>query len=294
MTYGKIIHIWTHTPQVVLMKFSKLHGAGNDYVYIDARDEASDWPSLAIAMSDRHRGVGSDGIILVLRSDVAHLRMSMFNADGSEGEMCGNGIRCLVRYAFDNGILHDDISSVMVETLAGIRSVTPIWERGAMTRAIVDMGEPRLRPNEVPIDLSGREIVIDYPMQVDGHEFAITCVSMGNPHAVAFVDKAVEDFPLRNVGPLIEHDTLFPERVNFEVAQITSPTLIKARVWERGSGMTEACGSGACAVAVAAHIHGYIGDEVDIDLPGGRLSAAWHGQGSVLLEGPVTHVFDGE
>lgn len=276
------------------MRFSKLHGAGNDYVYMDARDRALDWPSLAVAMSDRHLGVGSDGIILVLRSDIAHLRMSMFNADGSEGEMCGNGIRCFVRYAFDNGMLPTGTSPVTVETLAGVKSVTPTWERGAMVRARVDMGEPRLRADEIPVDLPGREVVLDYPIQVNGHRLAISCVSMGNPHAVAFVDEAVDDFPLREIGPLVEHNPLFPERVNFEIANVTSTELVKARVWERGSGLTEACGSGACAIAVAARLHGYIGDEVDIDLPGGSLSVAWPGQGEVVLEGPIAHVFDGE
>ena len=276
------------------MKFSKLHGAGNDYVYMDARDRESDWPSLAVAMSDRHLGVGSDGIHLVLRSDVAHLRMRMFNADGSEGEMCGNGIRCFVRYAFDNGMLPASTTPVTVETLAGIRSVTPIWERGAMVRATVDMGEPRLRADEIPVDLPGREVVLDYPMQVDGHRFAISCVSMGNPHAVAFVDEGFDDFPLGEIGPLVEHNPLFPDRVNFEIANVTSTELVKARVWERGSGLTEACGSGACAIAVVARLHGYIGDEVDIDLPGGSLSVTWPGHGDVVLEGPVVHVFDGE
>ena len=263
------------------MRFSKLHGAGNDYVYIDARESESDWPSLAVAMSDRHLGVGSDGIILVLRSDAAHLRMSMFNADGSEGEMCGNGIRCFVRYAFDNGILPASTTPVTVETPAGIKSVTPTWERGVMVRATVDMGEPRLRADEIPVDLPGREVVLDYPIQVDGHRLAISCVSMGNPHAVAFVDEAVDDFPLHAIGPLVERNRLFPE-------------LVKARVWERGSGLTEACGSGACAIAVAARLHGYIGDQVDIDLPGGNLSVTWPGEGDVVLEGPVAHVFDGE
>ena len=276
------------------LRFSKLHGAGNDYVYIDARDLQLDWPSLAVAMSDRHLGVGSDGLILVLRSDVAHLRMRMFNADGSEGEMCGNGIRCFVRYAFDNGMLREETSQVTVETLAGVKSVTPFWERDAIVRAAVGMGAPRLRAEEIPVNLPGRGVVLDYPMQIDGHRFAVSCVSMGNPHAVAFVDDPVGDFPLREIGPLVERSPLFPDRVNFEIANVASPRLVKARVWERGSGLTEACGSGACAVAVAARLHGYVGDEVSIDLPGGSLSVTWPGHGDVVLEGPVAHVFDGE
>jgi diaminopimelate epimerase len=218
----------------------------------------------------------------------------MFNADGSEGEMCGNGIRCFVRYVFDNEMLPASTSPVTVETPAGIKRVTPIWDQGAMVRATVDMGGPRLRADEIPVDLPGREVVLDYPMQVDGHRFAISCVSMGNPHAVAFVDEAVDDFPLHEIGPLVERNRLFPERVNFEIANVKGTELVKARVWERGSGLTEACGSGACAIAVAARMHGYIGDEVDIDLPGGSLSVTWPGEGDVVLEGPVAHVFDGE
>ena len=276
------------------MKFTKMHGAGNDYVYMDARGGERDWPALAIAMSDRHRGVGSDGIILIVPPDKAHLRMRMFNADGSEGEMCGNGIRCFVRYAIDKGILAADTSPISVETLAGVRQVTPIWNGDVMVRARVSMGEPRLRAADIPVDAPGYEVVKDYPLNVSGRDFTISCVSMGNPHAVAFVDELVKEVPLNKLGPLVERHPMFPQRVNFEIVNVTDSGHLEARVWERGSGLTMACGTGACAIAVAARLHGYIGDEVAVSLPGGELIISWTGQGEVLLEGPVEEVFQGE
>ena len=276
------------------MKFTKMHGAGNDYLFIDARGQDRDWPALAVAMSDRHRGVGADGIILALPSEEADLRMRMFNADGSEGEMCGNGIRCLVRYAFDRGIVPSTKSPVSVETLAGTLGVVPIWDGSKMARASVSMGEPRLRPEDIPVDVPGRELVLDYPLRVDGHSFDISCVSMGNPHAVAFVDEDVDAVPLREIGPLVEHHSLFPRRVNFEIVNVVDPARLKARVWERGSGLTMACGTGACAAVVAARNHRYVGDEVAVVLPGGELTVRWPGHGEVILEGPVEEVFQGE
>ena len=276
------------------MRFTKMHGAGNDYVYIDARNQNRDWPALSVAMSDRHLGVGSDGIILILASGKADLRMRMFNADGSEGEMCGNGIRCFVRFALDNGIVASGKSPVSVETLAGVLLVTPVWKGDEMVRALVGMGEAILRPEDVPVNLPGQEVIIDYPLQVNGHSFDITCVSMGNPHAVAFIDEPVDDVRLHEIGPLVEHHPMFPKRVNFEIVNVIDASTLKARVWERGSGLTMACGTGACAIAVAARLHGYIGDEVSIALPGGELKVSWPGQGEVILEGPVATVFEGD
>ena len=276
------------------MKFTKMHGAGNDYLYIDARSQSRDWPALSVAMSDRHTGVGSDGIILMLTSDKADLRMRMFNADGSEGEMCGNGIRCLVRFALGHGIASSDKAPVSVETLAGVLEVTPIWESGVISRARVGMGEPILRTEEIPVDLPGQELVMDHPLRVDGHSFDLTFVSMGNPHAVAFIDEPVDDVRLADIGPLVEHHALFPQRVNFEICNVLDSSRIRTRVWERGSGITMACGTGACAVAVAARLHGYIGDESTIELPGGELKISWPGQGEVVMEGPVAQVFEGE
>ncbi len=276
------------------LDFTKMHGAGNDYVYIDARGRERDWPALAVAMSDRHTGVGSDGIILMADSDRAHLRMRMYNADGSQGEMCGNGIRCLVKFALDRRMVPCDASPVAVETLAGVRQVTPVWEDGRMVGASVTMGEPRLRPQDVPVAAPGSGPVMDHPLRVNGYDLSISCVSMGNPHAVAFLREPVDEFPLHEVGPVIERHQLFPERVNFEIVNLESRSRLRARVWERGSGLTMACGSGAGALAVAARLHGYVDDDVTVSLPGGDLAVSWAGRGEVVLEGPVQEVFQGE
>ena len=278
------------------MRFTKMHGAGNDYVYIDARKQDRDWPALSVAMSDRHLGVGSDGLILALPSEKADLRMRMFNADGSEGEMCGNGIRCLVRFAFDNGIVPAELSPVQVETIAGVLDVTPLGDEGeGMTGARVRMGEPRLVPAEIPVALEGMDVVIDEPLKVAGHLFRMTCVSMGNPHAVVFMDEPVDEFPLTEIGPQVEHHPLFPARVNFEIVNVLDGgKVLKTRVWERGSGITMACGTGACAVQVAARLNGLAGDRATIALPGGDLTVEWSGEGEVVMEGPVASVFEGE
>ena len=278
------------------MRFVKLHGAGNDYLFIDARRLDKDWPALARAMSDRHFGVGADGIILALQSEEAQVRMRMFNADGSEGEMCGNGIRCFGRFVLDEKIATLSGESLAVETEAGVLSVTPLFENGKMARARVSMGEPRLQANEIPVDLPGLKgrRVYDYPIDVGQGELAISCVSMGNPHAVTFLDEPVDQFPLEIIGPRVEHLEMFPNRVNFEIVNVLSPSHIRTRVWERGSGITLACGTGACAVAVASYLHGYTGERVDITLPGGVLKVEWPGHGNVILEGPVEEVFQGE
>ena len=278
------------------MRFTKMHGAGNDYVYVDARGEERDWAALSVAMSDRHLGVGSDGLILALPSEKADLRMRMFNADGSEGEMCGNGIRCLVRFAFDNEIVDAERSPVRVETMAGVLDVTPLGDDGdGMSGARVLMGEPRLVPAEIPVALEGVDVVIDEPLKVAGREFRMTCVSMGNPHAVVFLDEPVDDFPLTEIGPMVEHHKLFPARVNFEIVNVLDGgKVLKTRVWERGSGITMACGTGACAVQVAARLNGLAGDRATIALPGGDLTVEWPGEGEVVMEGPVASVFEGE
>ena len=276
------------------MNFTKLHGAGNDYLYVDARNQERDWPALSVAMSDRHTGAGSDGIILVLPSEKADLRMRMFNADGSESEMCGNGIRCFVRFALDEQIIPYGDSVVSVETGAGILNVNPILKNGEMVRARVSMGEPVLIPSDVPVDLPGQDVIMDHPISVEGGDFKLTFVSMGNPHAIAFIEKPVDDVRLTEVGPLVEHHQIFPNRVNFEIANVLDRGRIKLRVWERGSGITLACGTGACATAVAARLHGYTEDKVAIELPGGELTVEWPGHGPVILEGPVAKVFEGE
>ena len=276
------------------MRFAKMDGAGNDYVFIDARREQRDWSQLAVAMSDRHRGIGADGIILAQDSDRSDLKMSMFNADGSEGEMCGNGIRCLVRFAFEQGIVPERRSPVSVETLAGVLQVIPAWDGDQMVRATVNMGRPILDAKDVPVDVPGQTRVMDYPLRVDGHDFRISCVSMGNPHAVAFVDTPVDQVPLHEIGPAVEHHPMFPNRVNFEIANVLDREHLKVRVWERGSGQTMACGSGACAVAVIGRLQGHVEDETTISLPGGDLLVRWPGSGEVILEGPVEKAFEGE
>ena len=281
------------------MKFTKMHGAGNDYVYVDARSENRDWNELSRQMSDRHFGVGGDGLILIKDSDVADLKMSMFNADGSEAEMCGNGIRCFVKYVVDRGIVSYSSTSVSVETLAGIRRVAPIAENGQVVAARVSMGNPILTPTDVPVKLEsageyGSGPLLGYPFQMDGHDLPLSFVSMGNPHAVTFIDTPVAEFPLHTVGPKMEHHSIFPNRVNFEIVNIDSLDHLTARVWERGSGETMACGTGACGIAVASILGGHTGNAVDITLPGGTLTVNWDGEGEVFLEGPAQEVFNGE
>ncbi|MBM3948404.1 MAG: diaminopimelate epimerase [SAR202 cluster bacterium] len=276
------------------MKFTKMHGAGNDYLYVDGRTAKTDWPKLAVKMSDRHFGAGSDGLILALPSSKADLRMQMFNADGSEGEMCGNGIRCLVSFALEKGIIPRKDKPVSVETLAGVLEVTPIYQNGTMSRARVSMGVPRFEAKDIPVNLPGESRVVNYPLTVDGHTFKISCASMGNPHAVAFLDSPVDKLPLDKLGPLVEHHPMFPKRVNFEVVNVLSPSHLKVRVWERGSGITLACGTGACAVAAVARTQGRAGDDVTLSLPGGDLQVHWQGSGPVILEGPVEKIFEGE
>ena len=279
------------------MRFKKYHGAGNDYVYVDARTDDRDWQSLAKAVSDRHTGVGADGLIILLPSTAADLRMRMFNADGSEAEMCGNGIRCLVRFALEEKAIVSAGDVVKVETAAGVISVTPIWEGGRMTRASVDMGSPRLRPADIPMALARSGPVKDFALTLDDTRddtsVEVTTVSMGNPHAVAFLQQDVAEFPLHEVGPRVEVHPLFPNRVNFEIVNVLGRDRLRVRVWERGAGLTQACGTGACAAVVAARLHGRVDDEVVVELPGGVLTVRWPGQGSVTLEGPIAEVFEG-
>ena len=276
------------------MNFTKLHGAGNDYIFIDARGKDYDWPELALVMSDRHKGIGSDGIILADFSKVADLRMIMFNADGSRGLMCGNGIRCLVRFAFEESIIDSSRPTVGVETDSGIKQVTPIWEDGTIIRAKVGMGEPILKPEHIPVIAPNSDVVHDYPLTLEDRVLNISCVSMGNPHAISFMDVDLNSYELHEIGPIVEHHDMFPERVNFEIARVMDHSRIEVRVWERGSGLTQACGTGACAVVVSARLHGFIGDHATVQLPGGDLSINWPGQGEVFMEGPVEAVFKGE
>jgi diaminopimelate epimerase len=271
-----------------------MHGAGNDYVYIDAGKAEKDWPALSVAMSDRHKGVGSDGLILALPSERADLRMRMFNADGSEAEMCGNGVRCLVAFALERGLVPPEVSPVVVETRAGDLDVRPFLDNGEVGRATVDMGEPKLAVDDIPAIAPGHDTLMDYPLGVDGQAFQISCVSMGNPHAVAFLDIPVDEVRLHEIGPQVENLPMFPQRVNFEIVNVIDSGHVKARVWERGSGLTMACGTGACAIAVVGRLKHVLGDEVGVSLPGGDLLIRWPGNGHVTLEGPIQKVFEGE
>ena len=281
------------------MKFTKMHDAGNDYIYLDARDMEEDWADLSRTMSDRHFGIGSDGLILIMNSDTADLRMRMFNADGSEGEMCGNGIRCFAKYAIDHGIVPTTTTSLQIDTLAGLRTVTPTYKNKLVDGAKVTMGVPRLEPADIPVSLDpaiagARGPILKYAIHPGDFRLFLTFVSMGNPHAVTFIDQPVSEFPLHNIGPLIERHPMFPQRVNFEIVNVVDDTHLIARVWERGSGETMACGTGACAIAVASKLLGLTQDKVDITLPGGTLNISWDGETEVLMEGPAEEVFAGE
>ena len=281
------------------MKFTKMHGAGNDYIYIDARGVDKDWSSLSRLMSDRHFGVGGDGIILVLESNTADLKMRMFNSDGSEGEMCGNGIRCFAKYALDRGIVDCTDAGLTVETLAGVRTVTPTFHQGNVAGARVAMGPPLLNPVEIPVVLdqdtgTAPAAVTGYPLTIDGTPLDLTFVSMGNPHAVSFLSEPVSEYPLHTIGPKVEHHPIFPNRVNFEIVNLNQDGRATARVWERGSGETMACGTGACAIAVASRLEGRHQGPLDITLPGGTLTIEWDGEGEVYMEGPAKEVFSGE
>lgn len=275
------------------MKFTKMQGIGNDYVYVNCLQETIENPSeLAKKISDRHYGVGSDGLIMINPSDKADFEMEMYNADGSRGEMCGNGIRCVAKYVYDYGLT--DKTSISVETLAGIKYLDLTVEDGRVVLVKVDMGKPMLRPEEVPV-VSEKEEVIDEPITVDGQEYRMTCVSMGNPHAVVFIDQDVKEFPLETVGVKFENHERFPKRVNTEFVNVLDRHTAQMRVWERGSGETLACGTGACAVAVACALNGLTEDEVTVKLLGGDLQIKWDREkNTVYMTGPAEVVFDGE
>ena len=275
------------------MKFTKMQGIGNDYVYVNCLQETIENPSeLAKKISDRHYGVGSDGLIMINPSDKADFEMEMYNADGSRGEMCGNGIRCVAKYVYDYGLT--DKTSISVETLAGIKYLDLTVEDGKVVLVKVDMGKPMLRPEEVPV-VSEKEEVIDEPITVDGQEYRMTCVSMGNPHAVVFIDQDVKEFPLETVGVKFENHERFPKRVNTEFVNVLDRHTAQMRVWERGSGETLACGTGACAVAVACALNGLTEDEVTVKLLVGDLQIKWDREkNTVYMTGPAEVVFDGE
>jgi diaminopimelate epimerase len=271
-----------------------MQGTGNDFVLLEAKGDERDWPSLAVTICDRHFGVGADGLLLVMPSQRATLRTRVLNPDGSEAEMCGNGIRCLAKYAVERGLVKAADGRFNIETTAGVVSVQVSGESGRVEQVRLGMGRPRLAPEEIPVLATGSGPVKDLPVEVDGRTLPVTCVSMGNPHAVHFTQQPVAAFPLEELGPKVARHEVFPNGVNFEVARVLDPTRIEARVWERGAGPTLSCGSGACAIMAAARLQGLIGDAVDITLPGGILRVEWDGAGDVYLSGPAATVFEGE
>jgi len=283
------------------VKFTKMQSAGNDYVLVEGSNIHRDWSSLAIAMCDRHFGIGADSLLALLPSDKAEFQMRIFDADGSEAEACGNGIRCLARYVYEKGLLSSSTDQILVETICGVREIRLYKEGNRLARIQANMGKPGFRADEIPAVISPdeREIVdiksmIGYPVSVDGMEMLLYLVSMGNPHAIHFWQHPVSDFPLSRVGPKVENLGIFPNRVNFEVARVISPGQIEARVWERGVGETLACGSGACAITVAAQLLGLVDDKVNVMVTGGLLHVDWDGKGEVLLSGPAEIVFEGQ
>ena len=284
------------------MRFSKLQATGNDFILVDARIKTAEWPRLAQAMCDRHFGVGADGLMLVQNSTSADLKMRLFNSDGSEAEVSGNGLGCFAKYAIEKGLVGNlplgaepgDLR-LSVETLSGVRKVEACVSGNKVSRVEVNMGSPRFQPEQIPAQIKVDIIpVLNYPLAIDGRELTLCLVSMGNPHAVTFLSQAVADFPLDEIGPKVAMHPVFPERTNFEVARVLNRRKIEARVWERGVGETLACGSGASAIAVTARLLDYADNEVDIILAGGPLTVSWDGAGEVLLSGPVEEVFAGE
>ncbi len=274
------------------MKFTKMHGIGNDYIYINGFEEqVADPSTLAIQMSDRHFGVGSDGLVLIMPSERADFRMRMFNSDGSESEMCGNATRCIGKYVYDKGLT--DKTEVSLETLAGVKYLTLHLTDGMVERVRVDMGEPVLTPQLIPVDYTGDGEFVDKIISVGGEEYAVTCVSMGNPHAVTYMDD-LKDLEIEKIGPKFENHSIFPKRTNTEFVQVISRSVLRMRVWERGAGETLACGTGACAVLVASVLNGLADRTATVQLLGGDLQISWdEADNHVYMTGPATTVFEG-
>ncbi len=273
------------------MRFTKMEGCGNDYIYINAMEEEVRNPEmLAVAMSERHFGIGADGLVLILDSDVADFRMRMFNLDGSEGEMCGNAVRCIAKYVYERGLT--DKEEITLETLGGIKVLRLHIQNGVVIAVTADMGEPILAADKIPV-CSEKEPVIGEKLHILDQDFAFTCVSMGNPHAVTFVEQ-VAQFPVEKYGSLAEIHPIFPKKANIEFAQVIDRTHLSMRVWERGSGETLACGTGACATLVAAVLNGLCERKVRIQLLGGTLEIEWReADNHIYMTGPARFSFDG-
>jgi diaminopimelate epimerase len=295
-----------------MLKFSKLHATGNDFILLETlaqsqsigRIQLTDdkWSELAQIMCDRHFGIGADGLILIGDSSTAELKMRLFNPDGSEAEVSGNGLRCVAKYAIERELIRGLPSQVgqsslrlAIETLAGVRKVEAYAVGNEVRRVQVDMGVPRFEPDQIPVKVKVDIIpILDYPLVINANHLSLSLLSMGNPHAVNFSSSAVTDFPLGDIGPKVETHPMFPERTNFAVARVLGNRNIEAKVWERGVGETLACGSAACAIAVAAQLLKHVAQQVDITLPGGVLTVSWDRVGEVQLTGPVQEVFSGE
>lgn len=278
-----------------MLKFTKMEGLGNDYVYVDAINQTIENPSkLSKKVSDRHFGIGSDGLILISKSDIADFKMNIYNPDGSEAEMCGNGIRCLAKFVYDKKMTNK--TSITVETLSGIKTLDLKIEKGKVSLVTVDMGEPILDADRIPVingfkekSLNGIDFI---NVKVELKKF--TCVSMGNPHAICFIDN-INNIDIAKIGPIIENDKCFPNKTNVEFIEIISKNEINMRVWERGTGETLACGTGACASVIASILNGYTDRKVTVNLLGGKLEIIWNKEDNhVYMKGPARTVYEGE
>lgn len=273
------------------MKFTKMQGCGNDYIYVNCLEETVREPErTAVYVSDRHFGIGSDGLILICPSEKADFRMAMYNADGSEGKMCGNGVRCIAKYVYDYGLT--DKRQISIETLGGIKYLDLTVEGGEVTRVKVDMGSPVFKPGDIPVRADGERFVNE-PVVVDDREYRVTAISMGNPHAVVFVEDT-ESLPMEKIGPKFELHQMFPDRINTEFVQVLNKKEVNMRVWERGSGETLACGTGACATVVACVLNGFTDNEITVHLLGGDLLLNYDREReTVWMTGPAAVVCDG-
>ena len=279
------------------LEFTKMHGTGNDYVVVDGRSLALNWNDISASMCQRRFGVGADGLLVVTESDTAAIRMRMFNPDGSEAEMCGNGLRCFTKFVVESNIVTLDSDTFSIETAKRIVTTTPFFKNGYVSSARINMGNPLFDADQIPIDGSSEEAdrvpIIDSNLEVGGMNLSLNYVSMGNPHAVSFLDTPIDNFDLHRIGPLVEHHPKFPQRMNFHIANLSDNGSILMRSWERGAGETWSCGSGACAVGVAASLRGHQDTDGTIKVPGGTLQIHWEKDAGVFLEGPAAEVYAG-
>ncbi len=284
------------------IEFTKMHGCGNDYVYIDGGrfelDQATK-DRIVPALSDRHMGIGSDGVIFINPSDIADFEMEMYNADGSRSEMCGNGIRCVAKYVYDKGLMDRSKRSVDIESFGKIKHIELTVENGEVTLAKVDMGDPILKPSLIPVntseyDIDDTSVILNYPIGVDGHAYDVSCVSMGNPHAILYIDDT-SGLKIEDIGPKLETHNFFPKRANIEFVQNIDRTHVKMRVWERGTGETLACGTGCSALTVAGVLGGHYDRDTDVDIEvlGGHITVRYASDGHVYMTGPATTVYEG-